>query len=487
MTVTPPKTARPLLIGSQWSDADRPSIEVFNPATGRVIADVPEATLADADAAMEAAHLAFVNETWSKTSFTERAAILERVADELEARASELADLYVQDLGGVAMFAPHITAQAVLVLRGTAELADKLSAEPEVRETVSGQALIYREPMGPVVAVVPWNAPLVLTMVKIAPALLAGCPVVVKVDPVAPLVSQVLADIFASLDLPAGVISFLPGGRQLGEHLVSHPRTAHVSFTGSTTSGQNVLRASAHHFARTTLELGGKSAAIVLDDIEPSAAIPMLVGACLAQSGQVCTTSSRVLVPASRKDEWIAALTAAFSSLPVGDPADPQTVIGPLATSAQRDRVEGFIAQARSEGATVLTGGGRPSGHEDGYFVEPTLITDVTNDMQIVRDEVFGPVIVVQTYRDDDEAVDITNDTIYGLANGVFGHDLERAGSIARRLRSGTVNVNGSGANLTAPFGGYKASGIGREGGIESVYSFLELKQVNVAQPLATS
>jgi aldehyde dehydrogenase (NAD+) len=472
-----------LLIGSQWSTRPREEVVVVDPYTEQAVGVVPEATEADADAALRAAHEAWKEGTWSRLSFAERGEVVGRIADGVAARKAEFDELYVRDLGGVAAFAPFVSMQAEFVLRDFAKLAGTLSAEPEPRSTTAGDVVMLREPVGPVVAIVPWNAPLALAVVKLAPALIAGCPVVVKVDPVAPLAGLLLAEVVADAGLPDGVVSFLPGGRELGRYLVEHPLTAHISFTGSTAAGREVLRSSALHMARTTLELGGKGAAIMLEDLDPGAATAMLLPGCLAQSGQVCTTYSRLLVPRSRYEEWVSAIAATFTSTPMGDPSAPTTLVGPLSSAAHRDRVEEYIASAREEGATVVTGGGRPAQFDTGYFIEPTLISDARPDMKVVREEVFGPVIVVMPYEDVDDAIRIANDSDFGLGNGIFTGDVEYAKSLAPKLHSGTVAINNSGSCMTAPFGGVRNSGIGREGGVEGIEAFLEFKQINLPAP----
>jgi acyl-CoA reductase-like NAD-dependent aldehyde dehydrogenase len=318
-------------------------------------------------------------------------------------------------------------------------------------------------------------------MVKITPALLAGCPVIVKVSPESPLVSFPLAQAFEAAGLPEGVVSFLPGGRELGQHLVAHPGVRHVSFTGSTASGQAVMRSAADNMTRLTLELGGKSAAIVLDDMDPADFMPQVLPSCLGQSGQVCTTQSRILVPRRRHAEFRDALADFFSSLPVGDPSDPSTMIGPLVSRAQLERTEGYVQIARDGGGTIIVGGKRPAGLDRGYFYEPTLVDGVTNDMRIAREEVFGPVISLLTYDSDDEAVRIANDTEFGLGNGVHTGDVERGIAVARRLQSGTVSINDSGCVMTEPWGGAKKSGLGREGGLEGIEAYLEYKQIQLS------
>jgi aldehyde dehydrogenase (NAD+) len=322
----------------------------------------------------------------------------------------------------------------------------------------------------------------VLAAVKIAPALLAGCPVILKVSPETPLAPLVLAQVFAEAGLPEGLISFLPGGREVGQYLISRPGIAHISFTGSTAAGQQVMKTAAEHMTRLTLELGGKSAALVLDDAEPQDFAGALAMGSTMQTGQVCTTQSRILVPNSRKTEWLDALTAAFESLVVGDPTHPSTQVGPLVSKAQADRVESYVRGAIDEGATVLAGGSRPSGpgFDNGYWFLPTLLTNTRPDMRVYREEVFGPVIVVEGYETLEDGIDAVNDTEYGLGNGIYTSDTDRAIPLAPRLQSGTVSINTTGACITAPFGGMKMSGFGREGGIEGIEAMLESKQIQL-------
>lgn len=472
-----------LFIGGRWtSSASRGTIEIVNPYTEKVIGTVPEANAADTDAAIAAAVAAVHNNPWQKMSFVERGAVLGKVAEGLVARSDQVLTTYTQDFGGVRAFGTFIAAQAAKVFAEHTKFAEQLVAE-EWRENGGERNLIRREPVGPVLAIVPWNAPLVLTAVKLAPALLAGCPVVVKAPTEDPTVTFILAEVLAEAGVPEGMVSILPGRRGSLGDIAGRPEFAHVAFTGSTASGRTIMHSAADNITDVTLELGGKSAAIFLDDLDPAQGAQLVVAGSLAQSGQVCTTYSRLLVPATRKDEWIDALVATFRALPIGDPDHPDTVIGPLINAGHRATVEGFIDSARSEGATILTGGKRPD-LPHGYFVEPTLITDVTPDMRIVREEVFGPVITVQTYTDLDEAVAIANQTEFGLAAGIFTTDTEVAMKLAPRLEAGNVAINNFGACLVQPFGGYKKSGLGREGGIENVEHLLAFKQVRMPMEL---
>ncbi|WP_328810483.1 aldehyde dehydrogenase family protein [Rhodococcus sp. NBC_00294] len=472
-----------LYIAGDWvEDADRQWLDVESPVTEEIIGRVPLAHEADVDRAVAAAVQLHESGLWGSMPVAERAKALVAVADAIDRRAADFEHLYTLDQGGLASFAGFTAATAAVIFRDTASLAEQLGLGPTLRDTLAGSVYISREPVGPVAAIVPWNAPLVLAAVKIAPALLAGCPVVVKVSTETPLVSFLFAEAIAEAGLPDGVISFLPGTRELGQYLISRPGINNISFTGSTAAGQKVLATAAQRMTRVTLELGGKSAALVLDDADPTVFAPMLAYGCTMQSGQVCTTQSRILVPASRGDEWISALTDEFEKLVPGDPADENTTVGPLVSRAQVDRVEAYVETARKDGATVLTGGRKPDGDafERGYWYMPTLLTGTTSTMQISREEVFGPVITVETYDDIDAGVDAVNDTEYGLSNGIFTSDVDRALAIAPRLDSGAVAINGFGPTITAPFGGYKMSGFGREGGIEGVEEFLETKQVSV-------
>lgn len=472
-----------LLIGGRWiTDADRAWIDVESPQDERVIGRIPEATLADVDRAVDAAVALHRSGVWSGTPLAERAALLTAIADEIDNRAAELSEIYIADQGGVAAFAFFPPMGAAMAFRDAAKLADSLDLGPTRRDTAAGSVYISREPVGPVAAIVPWNAPMLLGPVKIAPALLAGCPVIVKVSPESPLGPLVLAQVFEKVGVPEGLISFLPGGRELGQYLISRPGIAHISFTGSTAAGQQVMKTAAERMTRLTLELGGKSAALVLDDADPAEYTPLLASGSVVQTGQVCTTQSRILVPESRKAEWIASLTEAFEALVVGDPTDPSTQVGPLISQAQVERVETFVDNAREAGATVLTGGERPHGpgFDVGYWYLPTLITDTRPDMQIYREEVFGPVIVVEGYDDLEAGIAAANDSEYGLGAGIYTPDIDRAVALASRIESGTVSINTNGSCFLAPFGGVKMSGFGREGGIEGVEAMLETKQVQL-------
>jgi acyl-CoA reductase-like NAD-dependent aldehyde dehydrogenase len=354
----------------------------------------------------------------------------------------------------------------------------------QVRPGLYGKDIrIVKQPVGVVAAVVPWNMPQFLTICKVVPALLAGCSVVLKPAPESVLDAQLLAELVAAADLPPGVLNVVPGGRDVGELLVSHAGVDKVSFTGSTAAGRQVALACAEGLKQVSLELGGKSAAIVLDDADPTAVATGIQMASLANSGQVCNALSRILVPEARTDEFVDAVAAGMESMTVGDPADPNTQIGPLVAQRQQERVRGYIESGKSDGARLVTGGaGMPDGLDTGWYVRPTLFSDANNDMRIAREEIFGPVLTVISYRDEDEAIRIANDSEYGLAGSVFTADVDRGYGVAARVRSGTFGVNeGYIMDPAAPFGGVKNSGYGRELGIEGIDSYTVSQSISAA------
>ncbi|HEY6759594.1 MAG TPA: aldehyde dehydrogenase family protein, partial [Baekduia sp.] len=461
-----------------WSERpDRGVIEVTNPSDGSVIAHVAEADVADADAAVAAARRAFDEGPWPRMSYDERAAVLNTIADRLDARGDELVHASIADLGIPRGFAEAINPLFSTILRDNAALAPELAERSHQERTGMGsRVVVLREPGGVAVCIVPWNAPVLLAATKAGAALMAGCTVVVKVDPNAPLGAIVLAEACADAGLPEGVISFLPGGREVGEHLVAHPDVDHVSFTGSSATGRAVMASAAANLTRVTLELGGKSAGIMLEDMDPAEALPTLFAGCLGMSGQICTLLSRIMVPAARYAEWERALGDFYAAQSLGDADLESTSQGPLVSQQQLERVAALVDGARAEGARIVTGGRRPDGLA-GWFYEPTLIADTTPGMRIVKDEVFGPVTVLIPYDSVDEAIAMANASEYGLAGAIFTHDRDAAFAIGTRLRAGAISWNGFGCCPTQPFGGYKQSGMGREGGIEGVEAFLEVKQ----------
>lgn len=477
MTEAPPTYNR-LYIGGRWSEPKAAEREVINPATEDVIARIALADIADADAAVAAATRLHTAGTWSGLTFAERADVLDAIADGIDKRAADFSEIYTVDQGGLASLAPFMAVLTANVFRDDARLARGLSETVRVSTDASSgtRTLVQRVPVGPVLASVPWNAPLLLAGIKAAAALAAGCPVIIKVDVETPLSSFVLAEVLDELKLPEGLISILPADVDVARHLVAHPDIKSVSFTGSTNVGTEVMKSAADNMTRLTLELGGKSAAIILDDF-PTSRASDLYNACLQQTGQVCTTFSRLLVPAATAGQWKTALVEFFESLTVGDPLETSTMIGPLVSQKQLHNVERYVEIARSEGR-ILTGGKRPAHASRGFWYEPTLVTDVPHDSVIATEEVFGPVIVIHEYETEAEAVELANSSTYGLAAGVFSADTDRAVAIATRLRAGAVSVNNFGSNLLEPYGGFGASGFGREGGIEGIEEFFELRQV---------
>jgi betaine-aldehyde dehydrogenase len=468
-----------LFIGGRWVKPDSDAtIEVISPSTEDAVGRVPAPSAEDVDRAVRAAREAFDNGPWPRTAAAERAAVLRSIADGLEKRADELAELVTTENGTpIAISRTSQVLGAIPHLRAYADLAERYEFG-ETRDGVAIRAAILREPVGVVAGIVPWNGPLVLTMMKLAPALAAGCTFVCKPPPETPLAFAVLAEICEQSGLPGGVLSILPGDREVGRSLVAHPGVDKVAFTGSTVAGQLIMGECARQIKRVSLELGGKSAAIILDDVDANTAIGQLLPMATLLSGQMCLLQSRVLVPRERHAELVNAFCTAVSALKVGDPFDADTYYGPLITQRQRERVEGYIAAGRDDGATVVLGGGRPKHMPKGWYVEPTVFTGVDNSMRIAREEIFGPVTSIIAYDDLDEAVAIANDTDFGLAGAVYTADPARGFDVARRVRAGTYGVNCYRTDAGLPFGGYKQSGLGREGGREGLESYLETKAV---------
>ncbi|WP_329204726.1 aldehyde dehydrogenase [Streptomyces sp. NBC_00683] len=476
---------RKLFIGGEWTEpAGDDIIEVVSPHSEQVVGRVPHATPEDADRAVAAAREAFDKGPWPRMPIAGRIEVVTRIKDALAARHQELAELVTLQNGSPILFSVRGQALSAVGVFATALAAAAQFKEEDERQGTGGPVLVRREPVGVVAAITPWNVPQLTIAGKLAPALLAGCTVILKPSPETPLDANWLAELCADAGLPAGVLSVLPAGRETGAHLVAHPGIDKVAFTGSVGAGKAIMAAAAQNLTRVSLELGGKSAAILLDDADLSVAVPAIVGGtCAANSGQACVALTRVLVPASRYDEVAAVLTGAFAGLEVGDPSDPASVVGPMVTKDQQQRNLDYIRIGQEEGAKVLTGGGIPEGRTTGWYVEPTLFGDVTNDMRIAREEIFGPVVCLIRYETQDEAVALANDSEFGLSGAVFGADAERATEVARQVRTGTITVNGFRLDLAAPFGGYKNSGIGREFGPEGLAAYFEYKTVNLPAP----
>nr|WP_249011110.1 aldehyde dehydrogenase [Conexibacter sp. DBS9H8] len=452
-------------------------IEVVSPITEEVVATVPEAQNADVDAAVAAARVAFDEGPWPRLTPAERGAVLLRAAAEIEARLPELIATWTVEMG-----APHIISESFHTIGvGNWEMAGTLHERVSLEETRRWKdeaVRVIKEPVGVAAAIIPWNGPVATAGWKMGPALAAGCPVILKPAPEGPVNVMILAEALEAAGFPEGVVSVLPAGREVGEHLVRHRDVDKVSFTGSTAAGRRIMALCAERIARVTLELGGKSAAIIADGIAMEDVLPIIIPGGIAHSGQVCAALTRILVPRSRHDEITAAVKAMMEGFKVGDPSEPDTFIGPLAAERQRARVEEYIRIGREEGATLVTGGGRPAHLERGFYVEPTLFANVDNSMRIAQEEIFGPVLTIIPFDSTDEAVRIANDSPYGLSGAVFAEDVELAESIARRVRTGQMSVNSWAICSSQPFGGFKQSGIGREGGIEGIEPYLETKVI---------
>ncbi len=469
-----------LLIGGEWqAPATDDTFEVRSPHDQSLVAVVPKASAADADVAMERARAA-LDGTWSTDSTPqERADALRSLSAALQARSAEICSTVTAEMGAPAKFAlfGHVYA-ATMVLDGYAEVVESYPFQ-ETRSGAIGPTIIQKVPVGVAVGIVPWNVPLVISAFKLGAALASGSPIVLKPSPEAPVSSFVLADALTEIGLPPGLVSILPGDADLGRHLVSHPLVDKVSFTGSTAAGRIVGATCGELLKRCTLELGGKSAGIVLDDADLATTVPQLLDAGLQNNGQVCAAQTRILVPRSRQDEIVDAFADRIRSLSVGDPADPATDIGPVVAERQRTRVEGYIESGVGEGAKLVVGGGRPTGLDQGWYVEPTLFDEVDNQSRIAREEIFGPVLSVVPYDDDDHAVALANESDFGLSGSVWTSDRDRGVAVASRVRTGTCAINsGIIVDPKSPFGGFKASGIGREMGPEGLSAFLETRTV---------
>jgi acyl-CoA reductase-like NAD-dependent aldehyde dehydrogenase len=452
------------------------TIDVVNSTTEEVMGRVPEGTADDVDKAVQAANRAFP--AWSQTSKEERGKYLQRITESLQARMGDIANLIAQEVGMPINLSNMI--QVGLPLMSFSSMQQLLDETPFEEQV--GNSLIVREPVGVVGCITPWNYPLHQIAAKVAPALAAGCTVVLKPSEVAPLNAFALAEIIDEVGLPAGVFNLVTGtGPVVGEAIAAHPGVDMVSFTGSTRAGKRVSELAAQTVKRVALELGGKSPNVILEDADLERAVADGVGKCFLNSGQTCSALTRMIVPRSRlaEVEDIAVRTA--ETYTPGDPFDMNSRLGPLVSKAQQERVRSYIQKGQDEGAKLLTGGVEaPEGLDKGFFVRPTVFSEVRNDMTIAQEEIFGPVLAIIPYDTEDEAVEIANDTVYGLAGGVWAADPERAKQVARQIRTGQVEVNGGSFNPLAPFGGYKQSGHGRELGKFGLDEFLEVKALQL-------
>ena len=471
------KAYEKLYIDGAWVEpSGKDTLDVINSTTEEVMATIPAGDATDVDRAVKAAKAAFP--AWSQTSVQDRAKFLTRINEGLSARADEVANIVSEEVGMPKMLSTLIQ---VGLPQGSFAVNAQLVEGFQFEEQV-GNSLVVREPVGVVGCITPWNYPLHQIAAKVAPALAAGCTVVVKPSEVAPINAFILAEIIDEAGLPAGVFNLVSGvGPVVGEAIASHPDVDMVSFTGSTRAGKRVSELAAQTVKRVTLELGGKSANVILDDADFEKAVADGVGKCYLNSGQTCSALTRMLVPRSRLAEAEAIAVKTAETFTTGDPFQPTTRLGPLVSAVQRDRVRGYIKKGQDEGAKLLTGGAEsPEGLDKGFFVKPTVFSEVGRDMTIAQEEIFGPVLSILPYDTEEEAVEIANDTVYGLAGGVWSGDPERAKKVALQLRTGQVEVNGGGFNLMAPFGGYKQSGHGRELGKYGLEEYLEVKSLQL-------
>ncbi len=471
-----------LFVAGRWvvpKGADR--IEVISPVTEQVIAAVPSASMADVDAAVASARQAFDKGPWPRMSVEERIAIVSRLRDCFAARQDVLGQLISDEMGSPITFSKTLQAGVpVMMLDAFIDIARNFPFR-ETRRSATGHGLVVREPKGVVAAIVPWNVPMMTTIMKLGPALLSGCTIVLKPAPETPLSAYMLGEMLEEAGVPEGVVSILPAGREASEYLALHPGVDKVTFTGSTAAGRHLAAKCGELIRPITLELGGKSAGIFLDDADIVAGVEALRLGSLRNSGQVCSLKTRLLVSRQRRDELLDAFSAVLATMPVGDPANPATQIGPMVTKRQMERVSHYIDVGIADGARTVVGGpGRPADLNRGWFVKPTLLADVDPTSTIAQEEIFGPVICVTTYDSEDEAIAIANNSVYGLNGAIFSADVEKAIRLAGRIKTGTVEINGCGVGFASPIGGVKQSGIGREGGREGFEPYLEVKSIGL-------
>jgi len=476
-----------LHIGGRWvAPSAGGHIDVVSPDTEQVVAAVAEATEPDMDAAVSAAREAFDRGPWPRMEPAERAAVVRKMAGLLRERQDELARAFVAEIGALASFAPFAAMGGTGTFDSYANIAEQYEWVKEQPSTVPGhKVLVIREPVGVVAAISPWNMPYAIMAQKVAPALVAGCCVIMKPSPETPLDAYIIAEAAERAGLPPGVLNLVPAHREAADYLVRNPGVDKISFTGSTAAGRRIASVAGERIARVTLELGGKSAAIVLDDMPAAVAAKILARTIIVLSGQVCAMLSRAIVPAVRHDEIAAAIAEEMRSVKIGYSTDPTTEMGPVAMKRQLERIERYVDLGVSEGARLVTGGRRPPHLKTGYFFEPTLFANVGNRMTIAREEIFGPVLSLIPARDLDHAVELANESDYGLNSAVLTNDVDAVYRVGRRLRAGNVGHNGMKADFNQPFGGFKQSGVGREGGIEGLMPYIETKTMLIERPAA--
>ena len=470
-----------LFIGGEWVEpATSNVIDVISPHSEELVGRVPEGSEADIDRAVAAARDAFDNGPWPRMAPAERLEILQRFAGIYASRLDEMAEVITTEMGSPISFSkvgqsppPLLILNAMLAVGAAYEWEDTRTG------VFGGNVIVRREPVGVVGAIAPWNVPQFTAMSKLAPALVAGCTIVLKPSPETPLDGMLMAEMLTEAGVPKGVVSIIPAGREVGEHLVRHPGVDKIAFTGSTAVGRHIASICGEQLKRVSLELGGKSAAIVLDDADLGVLATGLQLASFMNNGQACVAQTRILASRARYDDTVDAIATMVGGLRVGDPADPTTDVGPLVAKRQQERVEKYIALGQEEGARVVVGGnGRPSGLEKGWYVQPTVFSGANNEMRIAREEIFGPVIAVIPYDNEDDAIRLANDSDYGLAGSVWTSDPQHGIDVARRVRTGTYAVNMYLMDFVAPFGGFKSSGIGREFGKEGLEEYLEYKSI---------
>jgi aldehyde dehydrogenase (NAD+) len=466
-----------LFIGGKWvTPTTTGQIDIISPNTEELVTRVADASQQDMDRAVAAARTAFDRGPWPRMAVTERIRVLNRLTENLKKRNPELGRAWTLQVGGLPMLVPHILEIATTNLTSAMEVGEQFPFEEKVSTHAAAVGIIVHEPVGVVAAITPWNAPYMLMTGKIAPALVAGCTVIMKPAPETPLEAYIIAECAAEAGLPEGVLNLVPSGREGADHLVRHPGVDKVSFTGSTAVGRHIASVCGERIARCTLELGGKSAAIVLDDFPIEEAAKLLTFTLTLLSGQVCAMLTRAIVSKNRYKALADAIVREMRNVRVGYSDEETTQMGPIAMKRQLARVESYIDKGKSQGATLATGGERPKHLKHGYFLEPTLFTDVDNRMTIAQEEIFGPVLCLIACNDTDDAIRIANDSIYGLNGAVLTRDVDAAYKVGRQVRTGSFGQNGMKNDFCLPCGGYKQSGIGREGGREGLATYLETK-----------
>lgn len=458
-------------------------IELVSPNTEQVVGAVAEADEADMDAAVAAAREAFDRGPWPRMNVAERNEVMKKIAAHLRSRESELAKAWTAQMGGLAAFAPGMVAGATMQFDQTREVGANFQYVQQRETHAAAAAYLVHEPVGVVASIAPWNGPYGIMASKVANALITGCTVIMKPSPETPLEAYIIAEACEAAGVPAGVVNLVCGHREASDHLVCNPGVDKVSFTGSTVAGKRIASVCGERIARYTLELGGKSAAIVRDDFSAEETAKLMTNTITLLSGQVCAMLSRLIVPRGRQDEIADAIAAEMQKVKIGYSDDPTTQLGPLAMKRQLERVEGYIEEGKKT-ADLVTGGNRPAHLNQGYFIEPTLFKNVDNKSRIAQEEIFGPVLSIIPVEDEEEAIAVANDSNYGLSGSVLTKDAQAAFDVARRIRTGGIAQNGLKVDWGLPFGGYKQSGVGREGGVDGLMAYLEIKAMYMDEPV---